>query len=199
MTSLFDRRPTILDVMVLVAATAAGLSWIRTQYDWPYFAQAWLAFHEAGYYVESAQYLVRAAWPVLLAWTLAALMLGMRGPRPSSRGLGERPGLVACCAATLATAATFWPTAIGLFVGPVRPDLTTTSPQRFWLDVATGAGAAETVGLAVASAWLTQALGRTWHAEPTWIDRLGRTLGFVWIALFAACGAFQVALIFRWR
>jgi hypothetical protein len=40
-------------------------------------------------------------------------------------------------------------------------------------------------GFAVTGAWLTLALSGRWRAEASWIDRLGRALGIVWIALTA--------------
>ena len=40
-------------------------------------------------------------------------------------------------------------------------------------------------GLAVASAWLLLAIGKRWQSEPSWIDRLGRFMGFYWIVMIA--------------
>jgi hypothetical protein len=34
---------------------------------------------------------------------------------------------------------------------------------------------------AVALSWILLALGRQWRAEPSWIDRMGRAFGAVWI------------------
>jgi hypothetical protein len=38
------------------------------------------------------------------------------------------------------------------------------------------------LGLAVLASWLTLRAGGWWRAEPSWIDRLGRALGVLWIA-----------------
>jgi hypothetical protein len=39
---------------------------------------------------------------------------------------------------------------------------------------------AEQVSVAILAFWVVLALGRRWHAEPHWRDRLGRALGFAW-------------------
>lgn len=42
--------------------------------------------------------------------------------------------------------------------------------------------AAEAIAVAVAVTWAVLALGRRWHAEPHWRDRLGRAIGSAWVA-----------------
>jgi hypothetical protein len=37
------------------------------------------------------------------------------------------------------------------------------------------------IGLAVSVSWMTMLVGRRWRAEPSWVDRLGRSLGVFWI------------------
>jgi hypothetical protein len=41
------------------------------------------------------------------------------------------------------------------------------------------------IGFAVAGVWLALLLVGRWKAEPSWIDRLGRALGCLWIVLTA--------------
>jgi hypothetical protein len=36
--------------------------------------------------------------------------------------------------------------------------------------------------LAIVSAWATLLVARLWRAEPTWVDRAGRTVAVAWIA-----------------
>ena len=98
---------------------------------------------------------------------------------------------------TLATAFTFWPIVVGLLAGIPTVDVRTKSPSRFWADIWTGDGAAEAIGLAVVTAWLTLLLTRGWHPEPTWIDRLGRILGACWVVLFVACVMLRAGWILR--
>lgn len=47
--------------------------------------------------------------------------------------------------------------------------------SRVWREVA------DHVSLAILALWVVLALGRRWHAEPHWRDRLGRALGAAWI------------------
>ena len=39
------------------------------------------------------------------------------------------------------------------------------------------------IGFTVAGAWLALILIGRWQSEPTWIDRLGRAIGCLWIVL----------------
>ncbi len=41
---------------------------------------------------------------------------------------------------------------------------------------------ADRVGFAVAGAWLVLALGGSWSRGQGWVDRLGRVIGWCWIA-----------------
>ncbi len=41
----------------------------------------------------------------------------------------------------------------------------------------------------IAGVWLGAVLGGRWRPEPTWFDRLGRLLGFAWIAVSVARNA----------
>jgi hypothetical protein len=38
------------------------------------------------------------------------------------------------------------------------------------------------IGCAVAAAWTVQAISGRWRRKPSWVDRMGRTLGWFWIA-----------------
>lgn len=39
---------------------------------------------------------------------------------------------------------------------------------------------ADQISVSIVALWIVLALGRRWHAEPHWRDRLGRALGFAW-------------------
>jgi hypothetical protein len=99
------RTITLFDVMMVVAATAIGLSlvqfgwqrtvagnWIST---WPVSAK----YSDGGY--PSTRWVVPIAGrvgpflPCLVAWTGAFLVIRLRGPRPRRRRLLRQPGLVA--------------------------------------------------------------------------------------------------------
>jgi hypothetical protein len=93
-----SRRFTVLDAMVLVAATGAGFTLLRL-----FLAQG-MCFNDV--YVETraasfAHTAQEAAFPFLLTWTPVVLLLGVRRPRPPMRRLARQPGMAACAAATL--------------------------------------------------------------------------------------------------
>jgi hypothetical protein len=52
--------------------------------------------------------------------------------------------------------------------------------QMFW---AIHAMVENSVGFAVLAWWIATALACRWRPEPSWIDRSGRVVGFLWIAL----------------
>jgi hypothetical protein len=92
------RRFTVLDAMVLVAATGAGLTLLRL------FLAEGMLFH--GAFVRTlatdiAQAANEVAFPFFLSWTPVVLALGLRRPRPRIRRLMRQPGIAACAAATL--------------------------------------------------------------------------------------------------
>jgi hypothetical protein len=171
---LTSRRFSVLDAMILVAATAVGFGAIRTcsseYYNnvlWPYRpmpAASWLSW--------SAVVLSHSAFclsPLPAAWTVAALVLRLRAPRPPLARLMRQPGAVAGVAATLV---------IALGIGHYLSDL----PRSSWHD-APFEYTNYALGCAVAAGWLILALSRRWRAEPSWLDRLGRGLGVYWIGM----------------
>jgi hypothetical protein len=191
------RRFTLVDAMILVAATAGAMAWVRANYEWRVFELTWGWYYRRGYYVEFVQDLIRLAWPFLLAWTLATLVLRTRPPRPAPRRLARQPGLVAGCAVVVGAAAVAWPAVVGALAGLYQIDPLTHQPASYWVGMSRGVGLPEAVGLAVTAAWLTLALGGRWRPEPSWIDRAGRALGACWIVLLAARGALQFAALVR--
>ncbi len=185
------RRVTLLDLMILVGATALGCA-----------ADGWLLGLDGGGGVDLLPALLRMArdrefsgllfafWllmlPVAMAWTVAVIPLGLAGPRPRSRRAARPPGLVAGWAALLAfgviglvilSAALVMgrsQAAILLFQGELL-NLTFFAPLI--------------VGLTIAAAWLGLVLARRWRPEPTWVDRLGRVAGVAWIGAGLAAPA----------
>jgi len=157
--------------MILVAATAGGLGGIRTcspefytyQYT-PIPPPQWLnwsaiTFPHWAFYVS----------PLPMAWTLAALVLRLRSPRPSMRRLMHQPGAVASTAATMM-----------ILIGAIHYllDLHKASWHETPFEYTVFS-----LGCGVGAAWLILALGMCWRAERSCIDRLGRVLGVYWIAM----------------
>jgi hypothetical protein len=153
----------ILDAMILVAATAAGLALYRA-----------MSFPPMNGFPKPAMIAlagVEVAVPLLVALTPAVLILRLRRPRPRWRRLARQPGLVACCVAMLILIFEI------LLIVPINAALFRSLPvfpsgSIFFRGYA---------GYGVAGGWAIMALGGSWHPEPRWIDRLGRALGFAWI------------------
>jgi hypothetical protein len=40
---------------------------------------------------------------------------------------------------------------------------------------------ADQISVSILALWIVLALGRRWHSEPHWRDRLGRALGYAWV------------------
>jgi hypothetical protein len=94
------RKISLLDAMVLIAATAAGLTIDRV---------FWSDMHGwDGAVLKHFRDLTAAgsilSVPLAAMWTVATLALQLRRPRYRLRRLLRRPGTAACCAATLALA-----------------------------------------------------------------------------------------------
>jgi hypothetical protein len=174
------RRFTLIDAMILIAATALGLAldlWMRRK---PVFSRvphtAWL----------SSLYYALEPWLstggcVALFWTLAVLPLRLRKPRPTRRRLWRQPGVIACSAAGLAALLSVV-SSIPEGLGP--PNLG--EDWSFWYGLAVAATASGANGPAIAVAWTVLTLSGAWRAEASWIDRLGRGLGVIWFLLFVA-------------
>jgi hypothetical protein len=189
MSTTEQRRLTLLDLVILITATAIGLSLV--QFGWPRkFGGAWIFIwpvsSSGGGYPSKTWVLPvakRAApfLPCLAAWTGGFLVMRLRSPCPRGRRLLRQPGLVAAVAA-LSTLTIEWIllTSSAWYDGRFR----FMSPLRINDFVANGVVLlAHHAGWAVIVAWLTLALAGRWRPEPSWIDRFGRVLGCMWIAI----------------
>jgi hypothetical protein len=166
------RRFTISDAIILVAATAIGLSQVRG------ILGELGTFNRSTWKLEQHLYALKlfaVAVPILTAWTVAFLLLRLRRPRPGLRRLVRQPGMAACYAVLvplliiLAYAVT-----ISLFTGESMYQPDTSFKPLFYNS--------EAMASAVLGAWLLLWLGGLGRAEPGWIDRMGRTIGVLWIA-----------------
>lgn len=178
------RRFTLLDGMILIAATAAGIAcsrglWLVLVVEEVSMPTSTAAALELGVYV------LLAILPLLPIWTAAIFFLRLRRPRPNLRRLSRQPGFVACLA-VVSTLGLFlvignaiflvnWgATGFGTFaplelLGEVAEFLIICLP----LIIQTG----------VFCAWVTLAVSRRWRSERSWIDRAGRLLGVAWLVL----------------
>jgi len=182
------RRPiTLLDLVILVAATAIGLSLV--QFGRPrkvagVWIFTWPGSPSKGGYPSKTWVLPiaeRAApfLPCLAAWTGAFLVTRLRSPRPRRRRLLMQPGLVAAGAA-LSILTIEWT----LLTGSAWLDgrFNFMSPLRINAFVVNGVVLlAHHAGWSVVVSWLTLVLIGHWHPERSWIDCWGRVLGCTWI------------------
>ncbi|MGO9465028.1 MAG: hypothetical protein ACLQIB_12215 [Isosphaeraceae bacterium] len=92
------RKFTLLDAMILVAATAAGLALLRMLLAEGRFS---LGAIFVGRFTSRVLGGIEWAYPFLMMWTFALVILGLRPPRPPIRRLARQPGMAACSAASL--------------------------------------------------------------------------------------------------
>jgi hypothetical protein len=164
------RRFTILDAMILVGVTSVGLAWNRWAFQ--HFSTFDGPFDRLPSIHKLFNLLMWNLVPHLALWSLAILVLGLRGPRAPFRAIVKRPGMSACSAASMAIlfeAAWYIPFKIGHPGGVLSGILIIHECER--------------VGFAVGGAWLVLMVGTLWKSEMNWIDRAGRVLGFSWIAV----------------
>jgi hypothetical protein len=142
------RRFNLLDIMVLVVVTGAGLGWY-----WAYVQKAGQYF---GTTPGMSRALSNAYWggqwaPFLVSTTVAVFIVRLRVPRPTWRRLRSQPGWVACASA-LAVSLFFLAETLGRFL--VRDAMgRRVTIMLDSLAVQFGVTLRET-GLAVAAAWM---------------------------------------------
>lgn len=159
------RRFTLLDAMVLVAATAPALA-------------AWRAIHPE---VQGNDEEIAGISLLLAAWSWAALFLrrgpfGAKGRRPAC-GPGDAACMAACVAITLVI--------IFFLVGILKRSLGGGSPLQITLAPTISPLA---VAPAVLASWLATAAVGQWRREVDWLGWAGRVLGVGWIVILFALG-----------
>jgi hypothetical protein len=176
------RRVTIVDGMILVAAIALGIwvsginliPWLQTMASiapdvWA-ANPVWLASHWGSLILRHTQ-------PMAAVLTLAVFLLRILQPRPDFRRLARQPGFTACVAATLAICI-----GGGLNYATTRASFVPGFEAQGYIQIALLPNGSDP-GIAVGACWVLLALGRRWRSERSWIDRLGRLLGFYWLAM----------------
>ena len=185
------RRFLVVDAMTLAAATALGITGIRYVRIAPGYP--WLWNPERGWSVEATlgRFLTAIALllPGLAAWTVAVLASRCRAPRPSLLRIARQPGAVACGVALLVLTVETVGHAISLLIfeasrgylghswmyGGFISGFTSWWHKKVLLTVL------EPVGCAILAAWGVLWLSRCARPEPSWVDRIARTLGACWI------------------
>jgi hypothetical protein len=173
-----ERRFTLADGLALVAATAAGLALMRVAFG----ATLAMILRDITYLPSRPEEVLDRVATLLLVlvmsclatWTVAVALLVLRRPRPGLRRLVRRPGAMACLAAGVATLAN-----LAIYLAAEGSRLAEMSNWAGPILVSS-----ILAGTAVASCWLTMAASGRWRAERAWLDRLGRALGFAWLASY---------------
>lgn len=163
-------RLSLLDAMVMIAATALGILPAR----WT------LGEHQKTKFSNLAQRVVYAANdflpPVLVAWSVAVLILGLVGHRLSRRAIARRPGFIACLTAVLFTV---YAVAVS-FMFRVLQD-----PEQIgqhYLNLLFTLS--NYVGPSIAGAWLVHALIGSRFFRATGVELMGCLVGLGWVGMF---------------
>lgn len=166
------------DAMIFLAAFALGFGLMRMCWprDAPFSPHGVRAWGNA------------TAGAVMIPLTFATLILGLRGPRPARVRLYSRPGMAACCAGSVAIVVGVCPVIFSwLHVHFTAPDQewgVLEFARSFWFIYELP------IGPAVAATWLALILSGRWRPRRGWLDRLGRFIGWFWIAF---------ALLLQWQ
>jgi hypothetical protein len=168
------RKLTLLDTMILTAATATGMALMRScgrgfqmepkDWHWP-----------AAIILQGTW----SSWYFLTAWGPALLVIRLLPPRPRLRKVLRQPGTVACYAMILPLSVQ-----ATTFVILTAKEETDAAFMKGFLTQPyfMGEQDAGLVVFSIVGAWLTLVLTGRWRPERNWIDRAGRFLGFAWIA-----------------
>jgi hypothetical protein len=177
------KRPfRIIDLMVLVAATAVAFAidkrGIRPGIGFTTVGGTWEAW---------VFYWMHRVTPFVAMWSFAVFAIDRVDRRKKRRGV-RHAGLVACYATTAGLAvssmisSSFYLVHIleerQLMVPVLSHPRQMHSPPPFG-----EAPLEEIIGGVALGAWATLAATRRWRTEASWIDRLGRVLGTIWIGL----------------
>lgn len=187
------RKFTLLDGLILIAATAPGILSLRAiRPEVGFWPRHWTTPET----VQLVVALVALVLPCVLTWTLALPVLRLYRPHPPARRLSRQPGMVASAAVALALALTALAIGAGILLKIAQADpISWPKGERDWLAMAVEVLAvfSPLVALAVAGAWASLVLGGRWRAERDWIDRAGRTLGVVWMLAGFALSVYGIS------
>jgi hypothetical protein len=179
------RTFTLLDAIVIIAATATGFAWVRSiidEFDWP---DSWTyeVWGLSDYVYVIGHLLACVLRPLLAIWTLAILGLRFLEPRPPIYKLAYQPGVTACGSVVLVLACEFLrylAIAVAMAKGAPwhHPFLVQGS---FGADFYRSGISEGAFHYAVVVAWGLLLVMRRWRPQKSWIDRTGRAIGVLWL------------------
>jgi hypothetical protein len=178
MRSPSPRRFTLIDAIVLIAATAIALVPIRYILGDFQFPET----RTPGDLVERGAELSVILEPLAMMLSLALWLLRLRRPRPRLRRIFRQPGTAAGTTIIVCTLGV-----LCMFLTIVLMNYITTRSRRFVI-IDGVSGELESffvllsfAGFPVSCVWIALRLAGVWRAEPSWIDRTGRVLGIYWV------------------
>jgi hypothetical protein len=170
--SAAERRFTLSDLVVLIAAAAFGFALLKP-------ALSSLAARPIRLTGGAAEYAIfyglLFGTPVLIASSLTLVALSLRPPRPPLRRLHRWPGFVVNASGILGVSVI-----LVHYLGQTIID-----PSRFsgtYMHVLS-TGLPGDVGYFVLGSFLPLVLRGQWRPRPTWTDRLGWAIGVLWVAM----------------
>ncbi len=173
MRPMIPRKFTLIDAMVLIAATGIAIVPMRQMSFERFFERG---SSENLYDFGDDLYLTLI--PLVVTGATALWVLRLRSPRPRLRRVFRQPGMASCTAILcyIPFHLTNWVALdfLGVFhdrFGILRFLYIIHAMPEYWVPRLSGTGSA------VAAVWLVLWLGRAWNPEPSWIDRAGRVLG----------------------
>lgn len=171
-----QRRFSLADAMVLVAAMAPGLILLRTAVALDLFNLVPNPKAPPGRdFINS---LSVSSASILSSLTLATLVLSFHKPRPNLREVMRLPGFVACVAVM---AASLLPL-VHFVIGVTTLSATGLNVALYFNN--TLARLTLSAGEMIIGAWIALALLGRWRPGPNWKDRLGCVLGACWIFIY---------------
>lgn len=184
-----QRRLHLVDLVILVLATAIGLVAIRQDLE-ALFTRPEEGLLHPDFYPWTNPLILSKAVTVeiwLMAWTTGWLIVQLRQPRLRLRQLSRQPGFVARFSAVVIT----------LVFGPLTWTLirSITRGTNSWLNrLAFGDLVSSQIGAAVLAGWaLLVASGRC-RIRAGWLDRVGQVIGLIRVAMIPA----NLLHFFRW-
>jgi hypothetical protein len=199
-TTLPRRRRRVLDVIILVAATAIACpltTWIAQEtnggFSWGVLCERVLSLFDSSngqgrtleWIVGLCSFFFLLLTPFAATWTIALVSIQLSGRREPLRRLASRPGAAAalpagCICIILIIFISIKLFLIGLYI----------SHSNFFLEFIL-LNSPMLVGASVFGSWMMLLIGKRWNADSSWDDRLGRALGAYWLIAGAASTALQ--------
>ena len=175
-----ERKFTLFDALLFVAAAALAMALVRTK---PYVPPL-------------PDMIIKSIPVVLLCANFYFIAIRLISPRPRGQHLWRQPGWIASISA-------FLPILLFL-IREFACSIFDFHPYGFggshWADVKEFLYDKLTSEAfrAVCACWTTLALSGVWRSEKGWIDRFGRTLGVCWLGYPSCCWIYWLAKKLLW-